>query len=173
MFMPLISHSADCNPSYLHINGFIHRDVKAANLLMDDDGTVLLGDLGVAANLAEDTYSPVAPTKPHSVSAANAVAERRSWNADGDAKRVLFDHVMPPNVRPKIGKRKSFVGTVSRLLFICRIILTMLCSPAGWPQKSSRDSNTTPPPISGASVLLRLNLPKADRLAREKRPRRF
>ncbi|KAI5830094.1 kinase-like protein [Schizophyllum commune Tattone D] len=97
--------------NYLHINGFIHRDVKAANLLMDDDGTVLLGDLGVAANLAEDTYSPVAPTKPHSVSASAAVAERRSWNAEGDAKRVLFDHVMPPNVRPKIGKRKSFVGT--------------------------------------------------------------
>ncbi|KAK0233323.1 kinase-like domain-containing protein [Armillaria fumosa] len=41
--------------NYLHINGFIHRDVKAANLLIDDDGTVLLGDLGVAANLAEDT----------------------------------------------------------------------------------------------------------------------
>ena len=122
---------------------------------MDDDGTVLLGDLGVAANLAEDTYSPVAPTKPHSVSAANAVAERRSWNAEGDAKRVLFDHVMPPNVRPKIGKRKSFVGTVSPHLFICRISLTMLCSPAGWPQKSLRDSNTTLRPISGASVSLR------------------
>ncbi|KIK05554.1 hypothetical protein K443DRAFT_130386 [Laccaria amethystina LaAM-08-1] len=41
--------------NYLHINGFIHRDVKAANLLIDDDGTVLLGDLGVAADLAEDT----------------------------------------------------------------------------------------------------------------------
>ena len=41
--------------SYLHINGFIHRDVKAANMLIDDDGTVLLGDLGVAANLADDT----------------------------------------------------------------------------------------------------------------------
>ncbi|KAL1734358.1 kinase-like domain-containing protein [Schizophyllum commune] len=49
--------------NYLHINGFIHRDVKAANLLMDDDGTVLLGDLGVAANLAEDTYSPIGKRK--------------------------------------------------------------------------------------------------------------
>ncbi|KAE9410703.1 kinase-like protein [Gymnopus androsaceus JB14] len=39
--------------NYLHINGFIHRDVKAANLLIDDDGTVLLGDLGVAADLSE------------------------------------------------------------------------------------------------------------------------
>src|ERR1700733_5534610 len=46
---PFVAHS------YLHINGFIHRDIKAANLLIDDDGTVLLGDLGVAANLADDT----------------------------------------------------------------------------------------------------------------------
>src|ERR1700694_4302442 len=43
--------------SYLHTNGFIHRDIKAANLLIDDDGTVLLGDLGVAASLSEDIPS--------------------------------------------------------------------------------------------------------------------
>lgn len=97
--------------NYLHINGFIHRDIKAANLLMDDDGTVLLGDLGVAANLAEDTYSPTAPTKAHSISAATAVAERRPHNSEGEGKHVLFDHATAPNARPKIGKRKSFVGT--------------------------------------------------------------
>jgi serine/threonine protein kinase len=76
-------------PSYLHINGFIHRDVKAANLLIDDDGTVLLGDLGVAANLADDTDSP---------------------------KRIVyFDATVKP-IRPKMGKRQSFVGTVSGYL---------------------------------------------------------
>ncbi|KAH7929396.1 kinase-like protein [Leucogyrophana mollusca] len=69
--------------NYLHINGFIHRDIKAANLLIDDDGTVLLGDLGVAASLSDD----IETSSKHST-----------------------DSVLPFS-RPKMGKRKSFVGT--------------------------------------------------------------
>lgn len=80
--------------SYLHINGFIHRDIKAANLLIDDDGTVLLGDLGVAAPLNDEDHTHVDEY---------AMAFRA----------VIFD----PDVKPaprlsKLGKRRSFVGTV-------------------------------------------------------------
>lgn len=87
--------------NYLHINGFIHRDIKAANLLIDDDGTVLLGDLGVAASLTDD-----------------ADMSSRSYSDAGN--RVMnFDPVSGANSscsafpleRPGMGKRKSFVGT--------------------------------------------------------------
>ncbi|KAF9452561.1 kinase-like protein [Macrolepiota fuliginosa MF-IS2] len=93
--------------NYLHINDFIHRDVKAANLLIDDDGTVLLGDLGVAADLSEDSshhmFSTPQSGKTYTIT-ATAVLDRsqagRTAAPDGYVKS-----------RPKIGKRKSFVGT--------------------------------------------------------------
>ncbi|KAF9535486.1 kinase-like domain-containing protein [Crepidotus variabilis] len=105
--------------NYLHINGFIHRDIKAANLLIDDDGTVLLGDLGVAADLAEDT-SHVAPsphtkfsiTSPSSMSQFKSSSTSSTHSGGSTGKRaVLFDEAVPAPARPKVGKRKSFVGT--------------------------------------------------------------
>lgn len=98
--------------SYLHTNGFIHRDIKAANLLIDDDGTVLLGDLGVAADLAEDPSQRSSSSKTPSVS-VSATISRPNYNVSPTSKRVLlFDHTPQLPERPRIGKRKSFVGTV-------------------------------------------------------------
>lgn len=96
------------NLSYLNVNGFIHRDIKAANLLIDDDGTVLLGDLGVAADLSEDSSHH---TSSHSYKSYTVTAEAALSQAPPQARRSSYaSHTVP---KPRIGKRKSFVGTVS------------------------------------------------------------
>ncbi|KAN0060033.1 kinase that interacts with cdc31p [Thecaphora frezii] len=41
--------------AYLHKSGIIHRDVKAANILLTNSGRILLCDFGVAASLASNS----------------------------------------------------------------------------------------------------------------------
>ncbi|KAF5374871.1 hypothetical protein D9758_000052 [Tetrapyrgos nigripes] len=95
--------------NYLHINGFIHRDIKAANLLIDDDGTVLLGDLGVAADLSEDVAHPASFRTRTPAAHVEFSRHPGSPSPNDSSKHVTV--VEPVPVRPKMGKRKSFVGT--------------------------------------------------------------
>ena len=46
-----IVYSALHGLNYLHSNKMIHRDIKADNILLNDNGNVKLGDFGVSAKL--------------------------------------------------------------------------------------------------------------------------
>lgn len=86
----------------------MHRDVKAANLLVDDDGTVLLGDLGVAAFLWDREDSPAPQTTKSRIVNFNAGPHPSHRHPHSHSR----PQQNPPLHRPPLlGKRKSFVGT--------------------------------------------------------------
>lgn len=78
---------------YLHQNGWIHRDIKAANLLVDDDGTVLLADFGVSSSMYPDASvtSKGDMVKPTSLAPRKSFVGTPCWMAPEVVERKAYD----------------------------------------------------------------------------------
>lgn len=118
----------------------LQRDLKAGNVLVEKDGTILLADFGVGGDM-NDPLTPI--EKPRQA------VEHFQFRPTVDASLLAADN--PSDASGDIsGKRKSFVGTVS-CLQPCLSILTT--SRAGWHLKLSCSRDTMVEQIYGAWAL--------------------
>ncbi|KAA6362900.1 MAG: putative kinase family protein, partial [Streblomastix strix] len=50
---------------HLHSHNVMHRDLQPANILVNQDGSIRLGDFGLASEMNEDYYNTIAGTKAY------------------------------------------------------------------------------------------------------------
>ena len=63
---------------YMHPRGFIHRDIKGENVLVDEDGNVMLADFGVTAAMEPRPTSPKAGSPSSSAFDSSSVSHTTS-----------------------------------------------------------------------------------------------
>ncbi|CAJ0878784.1 12941_t:CDS:10 [Entrophospora sp. SA101] len=106
---------------YLHTEGKIHRDIKAANVLLSGDGKVKLADFGVAAQLSisgtkRTTFFWMAPEVIQQAGYDHKLAKGEPPLSEYHPMRVLF---LIPKAKPPVlegGFSNSFKDFVSLCL---------------------------------------------------------
>ncbi|KAA6387766.1 MAG: putative NEK protein kinase, partial [Streblomastix strix] len=70
---------------HLHSHEVIHRDIKPENIFVMEDGSIKLGDFGLAKNIASRNYAPVVGTKVYQ---APEVYQQQQMTVESDVFAV-------------------------------------------------------------------------------------
>jgi mitogen-activated protein kinase kinase kinase len=75
-----------CGLNYLHDRDIIHRDIKGANVLVDNKGVIKISDFGISKKVEANLLSTAAPHHPHRPSLQGSVY----WMAPEVVKQTSY-----------------------------------------------------------------------------------
>jgi mitogen-activated protein kinase kinase kinase len=75
-----------CGLNYLHERDIIHRDIKGANVLVDNKGVIKISDFGISKKVEANLLSTAAPHHPHRPSLQGSVY----WMAPEVVKQTSY-----------------------------------------------------------------------------------
>lgn len=99
---------------YAHQSGFVHCDVKPANIMISRQGEVFLTDLGIARNVDTETITMVGFGAPAYMAPEQIRGEDPSPGMDIYSLGITLYEMLTGGRRPFTGERAQNTGTVSQ-----------------------------------------------------------
>lgn len=99
--------------NFAHQSGFVHSDVKPANIMINGRGGVFLADLGIARNMDSTTITMAGFGAPAYMSPEQIAGKHPSVSMDIYSLGVTLFEMLTGGRRPFNGDRAQVSGTVS------------------------------------------------------------
>jgi hypothetical protein len=107
-----ILHQVGAALQYAHHEGYIHRDIKPGNIMLRDNGEVLLSDFGIARAAESATAATIAAGTPAYMSPEQITGQELDQRSDVYSLGVVL-YELASGRRPFTGDERGVTGTTT------------------------------------------------------------